>query len=120
MATTFATGMGPVLVAITLATLLVHAGSVLIGSLFALALPTSLIPGVNRPAVPPSSCSRPGRSAADELSKDDEARAAQRTLGDPATIGTAFFLAELGDNRHDHPRHHGGGRIRVSLWRERA
>ena len=45
MAMTFATRYRAltVLVAVTLATLLVHAGSVLVGSLFALALPTSLI-----------------------------------------------------------------------------
>jgi putative Ca2+/H+ antiporter (TMEM165/GDT1 family) len=83
-----------VLVAVTLATLLVHAGSVLLGSTFAAVLPTDLIQILA------------GLSffvfalwtiRGDELGDDDEERARRGGRWAIVTIGTAFFLAELGD-----------------------
>jgi Ca2+/H+ antiporter, TMEM165/GDT1 family len=85
-----------VLVAVSLATLLVHAGSVLLGSVFALALPTNVIQIV-------AGLAFFGFAAwtirGDSLGEGDESRT-QRTGGWAIlTIGTAFFLAELGDRR---------------------
>ena len=96
MAMTFATRYRAVtvLVAVSLATLLVHAGSVLIGSLFALALPTSLIQVVAGIAFLVFAA---WTIRGDELGVDDEARAARGGRWALLTIGTAFFLAELGD-----------------------
>ena len=96
MAMTFATRYRAmtVLVAVTFATLLVHAGSVLIGSLFALALPTSLIQVVAGIAFLVFAA---WTIRGDELGEDDEARAARGGRWALLTIGTAFFLAELGD-----------------------
>jgi putative Ca2+/H+ antiporter (TMEM165/GDT1 family) len=83
-----------VLVAVSLATLLVHAGSVLLGSAFALALPTALIEVVAGVAFF-------GFAAwtvrGDKLGEDDESRAKRTGHWAILTIGTAFFLAELGD-----------------------
>jgi Ca2+/H+ antiporter, TMEM165/GDT1 family len=83
-----------VLVAVTLATLLVHAGSVLLGSAFALALPTSLIQVV-------AGLAFFGFAAwtmrGDTLGEDDESRARRVGRWAVLTVGTAFFLAELGD-----------------------
>ncbi|MGZ6258983.1 MAG: TMEM165/GDT1 family protein [Candidatus Limnocylindrales bacterium] len=83
-----------VLIAVSLATLLVHAGSVLLGSVFALALPTNVIQIVAGVAFF-------GFAAwtirGDSLGEGDESRT-QRTGGWAIlTIGAAFFLAELGD-----------------------
>ena len=96
MAMTFATRYRAltVLVAVTLATLLVHAGSVLVGSLFALALPTSLIQVVAGVAFFVFAA---WTIRGDELGEDDEARAKRGGRWALLTIGTAFFLAELGD-----------------------
>ncbi len=83
-----------VLVAVTIATLLVHAGSVALGAAFALALPTAAIQVV-------AGIAFFGFAAwtlrGDELGEADQDRA--RRSGGMAllTIGTAFFLAELGD-----------------------
>jgi Ca2+/H+ antiporter, TMEM165/GDT1 family len=96
MAMTFATRYRAltVLVAVTLATLLVHAGSVLVGSLFALALPTSLIQVVAGVAFFVFAA---WTIRGDELGEGDEARANRGGRWALLTIGTAFFLAELGD-----------------------
>ena len=83
-----------VLVAVTLATLLVHAGSVLVGSLFALALPTALIQVVAGIAFFVFAA---WTIRGDELGEDDEGRAKRSGRWAILTIGTAFFLAELGD-----------------------
>jgi putative Ca2+/H+ antiporter (TMEM165/GDT1 family) len=83
-----------VLIAVTIATLIVHAGSVLIGVTFALALPTALIQVVAGVAFLVFAV---WTIRGDELGEGDEQRA--RRSGGMAllTIGTAFFLAELGD-----------------------
>jgi putative Ca2+/H+ antiporter (TMEM165/GDT1 family) len=83
-----------VLLAVTLATLLVHAGSVLVGSLFALALPTSLIQVVAGVAFFVFAA---WTIRGDELGESDEGRAKRSGRWALLTIGTAFFLAELGD-----------------------
>ena len=83
-----------VLVAVTLATLLVHAGSVLVGSLFAIALPTSLIEVVAGVAFFVFAA---WTLRGDELGEDDKGRAGRSGRWSILTIGTAFFLAELGD-----------------------
>lgn len=83
-----------VLVAVTLATLLVHAGSVLLGAAFALVLPTRLIQIVAGLAFFAFAA---WTIRGDELGADDEDRAARSGRWALLTIGTAFFLAELGD-----------------------
>jgi Ca2+/H+ antiporter, TMEM165/GDT1 family len=85
---------GPVLLAVSLATLLVHAGSVLVGAAFALALPTSAIRIVAGLAFFGFAV---WTIRGDELGADDERRAARAGRWALVTIGTAFFLAELGD-----------------------
>ncbi len=85
----------PVLVAISLATALVHAGSVLLGATVAVALPTNVISIV-------AGLAFLGFAAwtlrGDTLGAADEARAARETSRSVIlTVGTAFFLAELGD-----------------------
>jgi putative Ca2+/H+ antiporter (TMEM165/GDT1 family) len=83
-----------VLVAVTLATLLVHAGSVLVGSAFAVALPTAAIQVAAGLAFFVFAA---WTIRGDELD-DEDARRAQRTgRWAVVSIGTAFFLAELGD-----------------------
>jgi putative Ca2+/H+ antiporter (TMEM165/GDT1 family) len=83
-----------VLIAVTIATLIVHAGSVLLGSVFALALPTNVIQIV-------AGLAFFGFAAwtlrGDKLGEADEDRAARTGRWALLTIGTAFFLAELGD-----------------------
>jgi putative Ca2+/H+ antiporter (TMEM165/GDT1 family) len=83
-----------VLLAVSVATLLVHAGSVLLGSVFALALPTNVIQVVAGVAFF-------GFAAwtlrGDTLGEADAGRAARTGRWALITIGTAFFLAELGD-----------------------
>ena len=83
-----------VLVAVTLATLLVHAASVLVGTLFAVALPTALIDVVAGIAFFVFAA---WTLRGDELGEDDEGRAGRSGRWAILTIGTAFFLAELGD-----------------------
>src|SRR5512141_1757856 len=83
-----------VLIAVSLATLLVHAGSVLVGRAFALALPTSAIQVVAGLAF----LAFAGWTIrGDRLGEDDEDRARKTGRWALLTIGTAFFLAELGD-----------------------
>jgi Ca2+/H+ antiporter, TMEM165/GDT1 family len=83
-----------VLLAVSLATLLVHAGSVLLGSAFAVALPTAAIQVV-------AGLAFFGFAAwtlhGDKLGEGDESRARRTGHWAILTIGTAFFLAELGD-----------------------
>jgi Ca2+/H+ antiporter, TMEM165/GDT1 family len=83
-----------VLVAISVATLVVHAGSVLIGSVFALALPTSLISVVAGLAF---FAFAGWTLRGDSLGEKDEGRAGRSGRWVMLSIGTAFFLAELGD-----------------------
>ncbi len=83
-----------VLVAVSLATLFVHAGSVLVGSLFALALPTALIQVAAGLAFFVFAA---WTIRGDALGEEDEGRAKRSGRWAILTIGTAFFLAELGD-----------------------
>ncbi|MCJ7709742.1 MAG: TMEM165/GDT1 family protein [Chloroflexi bacterium] len=83
-----------VLLAVTVATLLVHAGSVLVGAAFALAFPTSLIQVVAGIAFFVFAA---WTLRGDELGESDEGRARRTGRWALLTIGTAFFLAELGD-----------------------
>jgi putative Ca2+/H+ antiporter (TMEM165/GDT1 family) len=83
-----------VLLAISVATLIVHAGSVLLGSMFALALPTNVIQVVAGLAFFGFAI---WTLRGDTLGEADEGRAARTGRWALLTIGTAFFLAELGD-----------------------
>jgi putative Ca2+/H+ antiporter (TMEM165/GDT1 family) len=83
-----------VLIAVTFATLLVHAGSVLLGTAFAAVLPTSLIQVVAGLAFFVFAA---WTIRGDSLGEDDQGRAARTGRWAVLTIGTAFFLAELGD-----------------------
>jgi putative Ca2+/H+ antiporter (TMEM165/GDT1 family) len=96
MALTFATRFPwlPVLVGISLATLIIHAISVLIGTLVALALPTNLISVLAGLAF---FAFAGWTLRGDKLTTDDEARAERSTGSVILAVGSAFFLAELGD-----------------------
>ena len=83
-----------VLVAITVATLIVHAGSVLLGSAVALALPTGLINVVAGLAFFAFAA---WTLRGDVLGEEERSRADRDGGWAVLTIGTAFFLAELGD-----------------------
>ncbi len=83
-----------VLVAVSLATLLVHAGSVLVGSAFALALPTA---GIQVVAGLAFFVFAGWTIRGDVLGEDEANRATRAGRWAILTIGTAFFLAELGD-----------------------
>jgi putative Ca2+/H+ antiporter (TMEM165/GDT1 family) len=83
-----------VLLAVTISTLIVHAGSVLLGSVVALALPTALIQVVAGLAFFVFAA---WTLRGDSLGEDDESRARRTGRWAVLTIGTAFFLAELGD-----------------------
>ena len=83
-----------VLIAVTLATLLVHAGSVLLGATVAVLLPTALIQVAAGIAFFVFAA---WTIRGDELGEDDESRAARTGRWAVLTIGSAFFLAELGD-----------------------
>jgi putative Ca2+/H+ antiporter (TMEM165/GDT1 family) len=83
-----------VLIAVSIATLVVHAGSVLLGAVFALALPTAAIQVVAGLAF----CGFAAWTVrGDRLGEADHGRAARTGRWALVTIGTAFFLAELGD-----------------------
>ncbi len=84
----------PVLVGITVATLLVHAGSVLLGATAAAALPNDLISVVAGLAFFVFAA-RTLRG--DALDAGDAARARQAAGSVILAVGVAFFLAELGD-----------------------
>ena len=83
-----------VLIAVSVATLLVHAGSVLIGRVFAIALPVNLIQIVAGLAF---FLFAAWTIRGDKLGEDDEDKARRGGRWPLVTIGTAFFLAELGD-----------------------
>jgi len=96
MAMAFAARYRPltVLAAVTLATLLVHAGSVVLGNVFAFALPRDLISiGAGIAFLVFTAWTVRG----DTLGEEDEGRAKRGGRWALVTIGTAFFLAELGD-----------------------
>jgi putative Ca2+/H+ antiporter (TMEM165/GDT1 family) len=85
----------PVLIAIALATALVHAGSVLLGATVAVALPTTLVQLVAGLAFIGFGL---WTLRGDVLGGADEARVNRASSGSVIlTVGTAFFLAELGD-----------------------
>jgi len=97
MALAFATRFPaiPVLIAISLATLIVHLGSVALGATVALALPTNVIAIVAGLAFLVFAA---WTLRGDELGEAEAARARRETTGSViVTVGTAFFLAELGD-----------------------
>jgi len=83
-----------VLAAVTIATLIVHAGSVLLGSAVAIALPTGVINIVAGLAFFGFAV---WTLRGDALGERDESRARGGGRWALVTIGTAFFLAELGD-----------------------
>ncbi len=83
-----------VLVAVTIVTLIVHAMSVVLGVAFAMALPTSVI---NIVAGLAFFAFAAWTLRGDQLGEKDESRAQRSTRWALLTIGTAFFLAELGD-----------------------
>ena len=83
-----------VLAAVTIATLIVHAGSVLLGTAFALALPTQAIQVAAGLAFLVFAA---WTIRGDELGEAEEGRARRTGRWALVTIGTAFFLAELGD-----------------------
>ena len=83
-----------VLIGITLATLLVHLGSVVFGATVAVALPTDLITILAGIAFLVFAAWTLRGDSLDE----DEASKPMRTAGSVIlAVGTAFFLAELGD-----------------------
>ena len=96
MALAFATRyrFWPTMLGIFLATLLVHAGSVAIGRIAAAALPVgpiNIVAGLAYLAFAAWTI------RGDELGADDEERAQREGRWAVLAIGTAFFLAELGD-----------------------
>ena len=97
MALTFATRFRttPVLIGITVATAVVHAVSVVVGAVIGATIPT-------RPVTIIAAIAFIGFGLwtlrGDELSSDDEARAASVSARHTIlAVGTVFFLAELGD-----------------------
>ncbi len=96
MALAFATRYrtGPVLVGITVATALVHGVSVVVGAVVGAQLPTDAINVVAGLAFFGFAW---WTWRGDELSEDEEARAARSGRSTVLAVGTAFFLAELGD-----------------------
>ena len=96
LALAFATRHRPaqVLAGITIATAVVHAGSVVAGAAFAAALPTRAI-GIA------AGLAFLGFAAwtirGDRLSEEERARARRPVRSAVVAVGTAFFLAELGD-----------------------
>jgi Ca2+/H+ antiporter, TMEM165/GDT1 family len=96
MAMTFATRFRAreVLVGITIATLIVHLGSVAIGAAMGTALPTDLIAIVAGVAFLVFAA---WTLRGDKLDEAEEAKAARMTTRAVLAVGVAFFLAELGD-----------------------
>jgi putative Ca2+/H+ antiporter (TMEM165/GDT1 family) len=97
MALAFATRFPaiPVLIAISIATLVVHLGSVVLGATVALALPTNVIAIVAGLAFLAFAAWTLRGDKLDESDEERSKREARRSV--IATVGTAFFLAELGD-----------------------
>jgi len=83
-----------VLVGITAATLLVHLGSVVLGATVAAALPTDLITILAGLAF---FAFAGWTLRGDSLDAEEESKAARTTGSIILAVGTAFFLAELGD-----------------------
>ncbi len=84
----------PVLTGITLATLVVHAGSVLLGTAVAVALPTGLISILAGLAF----FGFAAWTVRGDTLDDDEADRARRSVSSVVlAVSVAFFLAELGD-----------------------
>ena len=83
-----------VLVGITLATLLVHLGSVVLGATIAAALPTEAIAIIGGLAFFVFAA---WTLRGDRLDDDEAGRATRPTRSVILAVGTAFFLAELGD-----------------------
>jgi putative Ca2+/H+ antiporter (TMEM165/GDT1 family) len=96
MALAFAARYRPwiVLVAVSIATLIVHAGSVLVGRAFALALPASLINIVAGIAFVVFAV---WTLRGDEIDEAQADKSGSGTLVILLTVGLTFFLAELGD-----------------------
>ena len=96
MALAFATRYKPlpVLVAITLATAIVHLASVGIGAVVGAALPTRPINAVAALAFVVFGL---WTLRGDELTSEDEERAKRTARNVIVSVGTVFFLAELGD-----------------------
>jgi len=96
MALTFATRFRivPVLVAITAATAVVHAVSVLVGAVLGAAIPTRPVTAVAAVAFVVFGA---WTLRGDSLSDAEEARAARPTHHVILSVGTVFFLSELGD-----------------------
>ena len=97
MALAFATRFPavPVLIAISIATLIVHLGSVALGATVAVALPANVITIVAGVAFLVFAA---WTLRGDKLGEDEEAKIGGATRGSViVTVGTAFFLAELGD-----------------------
>lgn len=83
-----------VLTAVAAATLLVHAGSVLVGAAFAVALPTAAIQVAAGVAFLGFAL---WTLRGDEIGEGDVHRAGRSGRWALLTVGSAFFLAELGD-----------------------
>ena len=83
-----------VLVGISIATLLVHLGSVLLGAVVATALPTRAISIVAGLAFLVFAA---WTLRGDTLEPEEAAKASRTTGSIMVAVGTAFFLAELGD-----------------------
>ena len=96
MALAFATRYKPlpVLVAITIATAIVHLASVAIGAVVGAALPTRPINAIAALAFVVFGL---WTLRGDELTSEDEERAKKTTRNVLVSVGTVFFLAELGD-----------------------
>src|SRR3954463_1891908 len=96
MALAFAARYRPwlVLVAVTIATLIVHAGSVALGAAFALALPVALINVVAGVAFLVFAVWTLRGDSIDDEKADQGPRTGLSAL---LLVGTTFFLAELGD-----------------------
>jgi len=96
MALAFATRYkpAPVLIAITIATAIVHLASVAVGAIVGAALPTRPINAIAAIAFVVFGL---WTLRGDELSEEDEARAKRTVRNVIVSVGTVFFLAELGD-----------------------
>ena len=96
MALTFATRYRavPVLIGITIATALVHLVSVVVGAALGAALPTRPISIVAAVAFVAFGL---WTLRGDRLTEADQQRAAREARSTVLTVGTVFFLAELGD-----------------------
>ena len=83
-----------VLAGVTIATFIVHAGSVLVGVAFAAAIPTDLVQLLAGIAFFGFAL---WTIRGDSLDEEEQGKAARAGGGAVVAVGTAFFLAELGD-----------------------